>query len=254
MARYFVTVNIEVLVAVPPGPVTEIGPLFAPLGTVAVIVFGGNTVNFAFELLNFTAVAPVKFVPVMVTMVPALALLGEKSVIVGAMTTVNAKALVAVPPGVVTVIGPLVAPAGTVAVICEPLTLKAAFVPLNLTAVVPEKFVPLIVTVVPTPPMAGEMLVIVGAATVVTVKGVELVAVPPGVVTAIGPEVAPMGTIAVICVSESPVKVAFVPLKLTSLTPVKLVPVIATEVPIGPLVGEKPVIAGLGIGSTRTTS
>ena len=65
--------------------------------------------------LNVTALAPVKFVPLIVTLVPTGPLVGVKLVIVGALTTVNAALLVAVPPGVVTLNGPVVAPAGTVA-------------------------------------------------------------------------------------------------------------------------------------------
>ena len=65
--------------------------------------------------LNATAVAPVKFVPLIVTLVPTGPLVGAKLVIVGAGTTVKLLALVAVPPGVVTLTGPVVAPAGTVA-------------------------------------------------------------------------------------------------------------------------------------------
>jgi hypothetical protein len=65
--------------------------------------------------LKLTAVAPVKFVPLIATLVPTGPLVGEKPVIVGALTTVNALALVAVPPDVVTRSGPVVAPAGTVA-------------------------------------------------------------------------------------------------------------------------------------------
>ena len=65
--------------------------------------------------LNLTAVAPVKFVPLIVTLVPTGPLVGVKLVIVGGLTTVKLLALVAVPPGVVTLIGPVVAPAGTVA-------------------------------------------------------------------------------------------------------------------------------------------
>ena len=74
-------------------------------------------------------------------------------------------------------------------------TVKVALVPLKVTAVAPVKFVPLIVTLVPTGPLAGEKLVIVGALAV-TVNAVALVAVPPGVVTAMGPVVAPAGTVA----------------------------------------------------------
>jgi hypothetical protein len=53
--------------------------------------------------------------------------------------------------------------------------------------------VPVIVTTVLTGPLVGEKLAMVGAG-VVTVKLVLLVAVPPGVVTRIGPVVAPAGT------------------------------------------------------------
>jgi hypothetical protein len=63
--------------------------------------------------LNFTAVAPAKFVPLIVTLVPAAPLVGVKPVIVGA--TMKLAALVAVPPDVVTLSGPVVAPFGTVA-------------------------------------------------------------------------------------------------------------------------------------------
>jgi hypothetical protein len=71
---------------------------------------------------------------------------------------------------------------------------KAALTPLNLTAVVPVKFVPLIVTLAPTDPLVGVKLVIVGPLT--TVKLLELLAMPPGVVTLSGPDVAPVGTVA----------------------------------------------------------
>jgi len=41
--------------------------------------------------------------------------------------------------------------------------MKLALTPLNITAVAPVKFVPLIVTLVPTGPLVGEKPVIVGA-------------------------------------------------------------------------------------------
>jgi hypothetical protein len=63
---------------------------------------------------------------------------------------------------------------------------------LNVTAVAPLKFAPLIVTLAPTRPLVGVKLVIVGA----TMKLLVLVAVPPGVVTLIGPVVASAGTVA----------------------------------------------------------
>jgi hypothetical protein len=54
-----------------PGVVTVMGPVVAPAGTVVVIVPGGFSVNVAATPLNETVVAPVKFVPVIVTPVPA---------------------------------------------------------------------------------------------------------------------------------------------------------------------------------------
>ena len=73
------------------------------------------TVKVALAPLNATAVVPVKLVPLMVTLVPTGPLVGVKSVIVGGLITVKLLALVAVPPGVVTLIVPVVAPVGTVA-------------------------------------------------------------------------------------------------------------------------------------------
>ena len=57
----------------------------------------------------------------MITVAPSPPLLGLINVIVGAAgSTVNAVALATVPPGVVTLIKPVVAPEGTAAVICVP--------------------------------------------------------------------------------------------------------------------------------------
>jgi hypothetical protein len=62
-------------------------------------------------------------------------------------------------------IGPLVAPAGTVAVICvSEFTVKVPPVPLNMTAVAPVNPLPLIVTDVPTGPLEGLKVLIDGAA------------------------------------------------------------------------------------------
>jgi hypothetical protein len=71
---------------------------------------------------------------------------------------------------------------------------KLALTPLNATYVAPVRVVPPIVTLVPTGPLAGVKLVIVGAG--ITVKLPALVAVPPAVVTRTGPVVAPAGTVA----------------------------------------------------------
>jgi hypothetical protein len=245
-----VTVKLLPLVAVPPGVLTLMGPDVAPLGTVAEIDVAELTEKLALVPLNVTAVAPVKFVPLIVTVVPTGPLVGVKLVIVGAgggpPVTVKLLLLVAVPPGAVTLIGPDVAPLGTVAVIdVAEFTEKLALVPLKRTAVAPVKFVPLIVTVVPTGPLVGEKPVMVGALAV-TVKLLLLVAVPPGVLTLSGPDVAPLGTVAVIEVDEFTEKLALVPLKRTAVAPVKFVPLIVTVVPTAPLVGEKPLIVGAG--------
>src|SRR5712691_810963 len=169
--------------------------------------------------------------------------------------TVKLLALLAVPPGVVTLIGPVVAPAGTVAVmVVAEFTVKLALVPLNSTTVAPVKLVPLMVTLVPTGPLVGVKLEIVGEL-LVTVKLTALLAVPPAVVTLIGPLVAPAGTVAVIVVAEPTVKLALVPLNSTALAPVKLVPLIETLVPAGPLVGVKlETVGGAVLLSTVTAT
>src|SRR5437899_6068109 len=77
-----------------------------------------------------------------------------------------------------------------------------------------------------------------------TVKLLALVAVPAGVVTLIGPVVAPLGTVAEIVVEEVAEKLALVPLKVTAEAPVKFVPLIVTVNPTGPLVGVKLVMVG----------
>lgn len=63
--------------------------------------------------------------------------------------------LVKVEPGRVTVIGPVVAPAGTVVTIALRTAVKVAAVPLNETPVAAERLFPRIVTLDPTTPAAG---------------------------------------------------------------------------------------------------
>ena len=101
------------------------------------------------------------------------------------------------------------------------------------------------VTAVPIGPLVGLKLVMTGP--MVTVKFVVLVAVPPWVVTLIGPVVVPEVTMAVRLVTEAEVTVAVTPLNLTSFllaSGSKLVPVIVTAVPGRPLLGVKLVIVG----------
>ena len=113
-------------------------------------------------------------------------------VTVNVTVTVKLFVLVAVPPGVVTLSGPVVAPVGTVAwIVVAEVTVKLALTPLNVTVVAPVKFVPLIVTLVPTGPLVGVKLVIVGAPPL-TVRDtvVERELVESDTVTLCGPAVA----------------------------------------------------------------
>jgi hypothetical protein len=79
----------------------------------------------------------------------------------------------------------------------------------------------------------------------VTVKVPALDAVPPGVVTAILPVLAPVGTAANTSLSVLTINlVASTPPNVTLVVPVKPVPFIDTFVPTGPLNGVKLVITG----------
>jgi hypothetical protein len=92
---------------------------------------------------------------------------------IAGIVTVKFVADVPVTPPTATVITPVVAPVGTVVVIEVAVdAVTIAVVPLNCTvllAAVVLKFVPVMVTVAPTAPVAGAKLVIVGVDAVVTV-------------------------------------------------------------------------------------
>lgn len=104
------------LLTVPEGVVTEIAPDVAPVGTVALMVVELTTVNVtALVPLKLTPVAPVKFVPLILTTDPIPPALGENELMVGGVVTVKLEALVPVPEPFITVIRPVVAPEGTVA-------------------------------------------------------------------------------------------------------------------------------------------
>src|SRR5262245_47620615 len=153
-----------------------------------------------------------------------------------------------VPAAFVMLMRPVVARLGTVALMVISSTTEklGSTVPLKVTFVAPVKPVPVSVTGVPTGPLPGEKEVIVGVTVDVTLKLVSLMpALPPEVDTVIGPVVAPTGTVAVIKISESTLKLrAAVPLKLTCITAVKPLPVSVTTVPAGPLSGEKEAMVG----------
>ena len=195
-------------------------------------------------------VAP-KFVPVMVTDVPAPPDVGDKEVMVGAGTTVKLAPLLATPL-TVTITLPVTAPAGTGTTMLVALQLVGvAVVPLNVTVLVPwvaPKFVPVIVTDVPTPPDVGERDVMLGVGS--TVKVAPLLATPLTVTTRL-PVVALAGTGSTMLVALQLVGVAVVPLNVTVLVPwdaPKFVPVMVTDAPVPPDVGDREVM--LGVGST----
>jgi len=128
--------------------------------------------------------------------------------------TVKVMPLLVTPPTVTTTF-PVVAPVGTGAAMLVALQLVgvAVVVP-NFTVLDPcvtPKFVPVIVTEVPTAPEVGLRLVMVGAEAVVTVKAMPLLATPPTVTTTF-PVVAPVGTGAMMLVALQLVGVAALPL------------------------------------------
>jgi hypothetical protein len=129
--------------------------------------------------LNLTVLAPCelpKFAPLIVTEVPTDPLVGDRLVRLGAVgaVTVKADALLATPPTVTTTF-PVVAPLGTgTTMLLADQVVGVPAVPLKVTRLVPcvaPKFVPAIVTEVPTGPAAGDTLVIVGPELAATVKG-----------------------------------------------------------------------------------
>src|SRR6266853_451917 len=249
------TVNVSALLASPP-TVTMTVPVVAPTGTGTTRLVADQLVGVAAVPLNLTVLVPCvapKFVPVIVTAVPTGPFVGDRLVSVGGTVTVKLRPLLARPP-TVTMTVPVVAPTGTgtTRLVADQLVGVAA-VPLNLTVLVPwvaPKFVPVIVTAVPTGPFVGDRLVSVGGT--VTVKLRPLLARPPTVTMTV-PVVAPTGTGTTRLVADQLVGVAAVPLNVTVLVPCvapKFVPVIVTAVPTGPFVGDRLVT----LGGTRTVN
>jgi len=117
-----ITVNCELLVAEPPGVTTSIFEVAALAGTVALICVALLRVKDAKTEPNLTLVAPVKLLPLTVTVAPIAPLAGVKLEITGAGITVNSDELVSEPPSVTTSILEVAALSGTVAVICVALT------------------------------------------------------------------------------------------------------------------------------------
>jgi hypothetical protein len=165
LAMLGTTLNGTALLATPPTETTT-GPLDAADGTVTEMLEPLHVSGVAGMPLNETVLAPwtdPKFAPVIVTGVPTGAADGETCAMTGG--TVNGTLLLA-RPRTVTTTGPVVAAAGTDAVmVVDVHALAAAGAPVNVTVlepwVVPNPD-PLIVTVVPTIPDCGDTPPITG--------------------------------------------------------------------------------------------
>jgi hypothetical protein len=151
-----------------PATVTTTSPVLAPAGTAVTMVVAFQLLGAAAVALKVTVLEPwldPKFEPEIVTDAPGGADDGEMLLIMGFCRTVKAVPALARPPAVTTT-GPVIAPAGTGAMIDVALQLVGvAAVPLNVTVLAPwdaPKFEPVIVTEVPASADAGTMLVIVG--------------------------------------------------------------------------------------------
>lgn len=227
---------------------TTILPVVALFGTGTVILPSLQLVGVPATPLKVTVLVPCvepKFVPKIVTGIPGGPLFGLRLLMFG--VTVNVTALLAKAPTLTTT-PPVVAPGGTRTTMLVALQLCAdACVPLKVIVLGPcvaPKVVPVMVTELATGPDVGERLVMLGT----TVKGTPLLVRPPTVtLTLTFPGVAVFGTGTMMLVSLQLAGVAAVPLKATELVPCvapKLVPVMVTEVPTFPDVGERLVMLG----------
>jgi hypothetical protein len=250
-----VTVNAIPLLATPPAAVTTTLPEGAPPGTVAVILVSLHVWMLADVPPNVTPplpwVAP-KAVPAITTDTPTAPLVGVRLLMLGAALTVNAMPLLAMPPAAVTTTLPVVAPAGTVAVMLLALQLlMVAVVPLNFTLPLPcdePKFEPAMTMAEPTAPLFGVRLLMLGAA--VTVNVTPLLATPPAAVTTTLPVVAPVGTVAVMLVALQLEIVAVVPLNFTLPLPwdePKFEPAMTIADPTAPVFGATLLMLGAAV-------
>src|SRR5882672_7819529 len=246
-----VTVKFIPLLATPPTVTTTL-PVVAPAGTAATMLVVLQLAGVAATPLNFTVLVPCtapKFAPLMVTDVPTTPDVGFRLVMLGGdEVTVKFIPLLATPPTVTTTF-PVVAPAGAGTTMLVALQLPGVpAVPLKVTVPAPcvvPKFVPAMVTDVPTTPDVGFRLVILGGGGI-TAKFIPLLATLPTVTTTF-PVVAPAGAGATMLVALQLVGVHAVPLRVSVLVPCvapKFAPVIATDVPSTPDVGFKLVILG----------
>src|SRR5207253_1915167 len=162
-------------------------PVVAPLGTCTTMLVALQLVGGASASLNVTVLVPCaapKFVPVIVTEVPPSPEVTDRFVILGAGTTVKLTPLLAARPTAATTF-PVVAADGTGTSMLVALQLVGVpAAPLNVTVLEPcvaPKFVPVMVTGVPSAPEVTDKFVILGVGT--TVKFTPLLATPPAAVT-----------------------------------------------------------------------
>ena len=242
-----VTVKLKLLLAKPPA-VTTSGPVVAPDGTSTAAPVSIQLCIVAGVPLNVT-VSPgtrfPKFVPGIDMESPTAPKGGLTFVIVG--VTVNGTKLLATPLTSMYAF-PLVAPTGTGTVMLVALQfVGVAGVRLKVTVLVPcvaPKFVPVMVTEVPTRAALGLMFVMLGGGR--TVNATPLLARPLTLTTTF-PVVAPVGTGTTMLVLLQLVGVADVPLNVIVLVPgdaPKLLPAMVAEIPTGAEVGERLVILG----------
>jgi hypothetical protein len=204
---------------------------------------------------KLTRFAPVRLVPVIVTLVPPAAgpLVGENEITVGFVTKVNAVARVDDPPDVVTVTGTLPGAWAlvTAVIFVPPVATEKVFavVDPNVTEMAPVKLVPVIVTVVvpAAGPEDGATEATSGFVTKVNAPALPPVPPVPVSVTATGAS-AWAGVLTVTFVG--PVTCTVVPgapPNVTALAPVRLVPVTVTGVPpaTGPFDGVTEVMVGV---------
>src|SRR5262249_21818293 len=230
------------------------GPVNAPSGTttrndVALPLVGPTGA----APVNVTPVAPTRFVPAIVRVVPTGPAAGVNAVARGGCTTVRFAALTAVPSTVVTLIFPVTAPIGTRNVrsvgVLDRIDPGGTTIAPTFTTGAPvaaRRFTPLTSTspalpALPPTALAGVNPDIVGA----TLKLAALTPVFTPSVILTGPVNAPSGT-----TTRNDVAVTFVgptgaaPVNVTPVAPTRFVPAIVRVVPTGPAAGVNAVARG----------
>jgi hypothetical protein len=221
--------------------VTTTLPETALFGTETVMLVSLQDVGVAGTAPKSTVLLPCeapKLVPVIVTDVPIAPEARDRLVISG--VTIKSPELVTPLTVTTTLMSPAGIPAGTEATILVLLQLMGVtVVPLKVSVLVPcvePKFVPLMVTLVPTGPCCGETEI-----WEIAVNVTPLLATLPTVTSSVPAPGARLGTDALIDVLLQLLGVMVKPFHCTTLVPCvdpKFVPVMVIGVPNGPKVGE----------------